>query len=167
MNKREKRQRMLQNQVTRLQRQGAQWQQLSDRLSGARIFFFVLGALFCVFTFLTWGPVPWLMVTAVAFIPFLVMVASHRRVDTAVTRLNIWLEIKQTHLARMTLDWDNLPEPLPVPERLSHPFGVDLDLLGTRSLHQLLDTAVSQEGSTRLRDWLLVAEPQLDIIYQR
>ncbi len=158
---------MLQNQVDRLQRQLDQWQQLSDRLSRARLILFVLAALASGFTFITWGAVPWLLVSLVAFIPFLLMVAGHRRVDTAVSRLKTWLIIKQTHLARLNLDWANLPPPLPLPERLNHPYALDLDLLGPRSLHQLLDTAVSQEGSERLRDWLLDERFDLEVIKQR
>lgn len=167
MNQRDQRQQMLQNQVDRLQRQLDRWQQLSDRLTRARLILFVLAAVVSGFTFITWGAVPWLLVSVVAFIPFLVLVASHRRVDTAVTRLKIWLMLKQTHLARLNLDWENLPPPLPPPERLGHPFALDLDLLGSRSLHQLLDTAVSQEGSERLRDWLLAENPRLEVVKQR
>lgn len=162
-----KRQHMLQNQVERLQARLQTWQALSSRLSRARLILFVLAALVSGFTFLTWGAEPWLLVTAVAFMPFLVLVYSHRQIDTAVTRLTIWLHLKRTHLARLTLDWDNLPAPLPLPDRLSHPFAIDLDLLGPRSLHQLLDTAVSEDGSERLRDWLLAANPEWRTIHNR
>lgn len=118
-------------------------------------------------TFFQWGAMAWLPVTAVAFIPFFLLVIWHRRVDTAVTRLHLYHQIKQTHLARLALDWATLPAPLPVPERLEHPFAIDLDLVGGRSLHQLLDTAVSQQGSERLRDWLLETNPDPATIAQR
>jgi hypothetical protein len=36
-----------------------------------------------------------------------------------------------------------------------HPFAYDIDLVGEFSLHRLLDTAVSREGSQRLHHWLL------------
>jgi DNA mismatch repair ATPase MutS len=54
-----------------------------------------------------------------------------------------------------------------VPPRFDHPFALDLDLVGERSLHQLVDTAVSLEGSQRLRDWLLTAAPDPASIQKR
>ncbi|MEQ9027075.1 MAG: MutS family DNA mismatch repair protein, partial [Aggregatilineales bacterium] len=43
----------------------------------------------------------------------------------------------------------------------NHPFAVDLDIVGQRSVHQLLDTAVSSSGSARLLAWLLTTVPDL------
>jgi hypothetical protein len=48
-----------------------------------------------------------------------------------------------------------------------HPFAADLDLIGDRSLHQLLNTAISSEGSQRLADWLTLTYPNKDVILQR
>jgi hypothetical protein len=89
-----------------------------------------------------------------------VAVAVHRRVDTAVTRFAIWQQMKQTHIARMTLDWAHLPAPKSFPVESDHPFAHDIDLVGEFSLHRLLDTAVSREGSHRLHHWLLNQTPQ-------
>lgn len=162
-----RREQALQGQVRRLAARLAQDRQLSDQIARARLVLFVLAALVSGFTFVTWGATPWLVVTAVVFVPFLVMVVWHWRVDTAVTRTGIYLQRKQTHLARLALAWEDLPAPLPVPERQEHPFAHDLDLLGPRSLHHLLDTAVAHEGSTRLRDWLLETNPDPGMIRQR
>src|SRR5258707_11435668 len=40
-----------------------------------------------------------------------------------------------------------------------HPFAIDLDLTGDRSVTHLLTTAVSYEGSLRLQEWLLAPTP--------
>ncbi|GCE16367.1 MutS family DNA mismatch repair protein [Dictyobacter kobayashii] len=59
----------------------------------------------------------------------------------------------------------------PVPAReeqeVDHPFETDLDISGERSLHRLLNTGVSLEGTLRLRDWLLELEPDSAIINDR
>jgi hypothetical protein len=71
------------------------------------------------------------------------------------------------HLARMNLDWAQLPAydaPGPSP---SHPFEADLDLVGEQSLHHLLDVAISREGSQRLREWLTTTTPDFDRIERR
>jgi hypothetical protein len=67
----------------------------------------------------------------------------------------------------MDLAWQKLPPALPVPSGLDHPFALDLDLIGERSLQRLLDTAVSLEGKERLRDWLLDTQPDYSTIAQR
>lgn len=163
----EKRQQSLQNQIRRLEAQLAQGQQVGSQIARVRLVLFVLAALVSGFTFFTWGAAPWLVVSIFAFAPFIIMVVLHRRVDTAVTRTRIYLQLKHTHQARMNLDWEHLPPPLPVPERQEHPFAFDVDLLGPRSLHHLLDTAVSHEGSEYLRDWLLNSAPDPDMIAHR
>ncbi|MBL1128338.1 MAG: hypothetical protein D8M54_07460 [Chloroflexi bacterium] len=142
-------------------------QERASQIIHFRLLAFVLAAVVSGITFFERGAMVWLPVTALAFIPFIAMVIWHRRVDTAVTHLHLYHVIKQSHLARLALDWANLPPPLPPPERLEHPFAHDLDLVGARSLHQLLDTAVSQQGSERLRDWLLETNPDPALIAQR
>src|SRR5690606_10964915 len=83
-------------------------------------------------------------------------------------RTRLYCQQKQTHLARLNLAWDALPPALPWLDGLpDHPFVHDLDLLGPRSLHRLLDTAVTEEGSRRLQSWLLETNPDLAAIEQR
>ncbi len=167
MDQKAARQHALQQQLERLDGRITQLQQQSQQLSRLRLALFLAAALISGATFLTWGAWPWLVVTLVVFIPFLVVVFLHRRVDTAVIRWQAWRQIKQTHLARMTLDWDNLPPPLPFTAPPDHPFATDLDVMGEYSLHRLLNTAVSDDGSARLRDWLLDTRPDPDPITYR
>lgn len=97
---------------------------------------------------------------------FALLVQRHRRVQAAVRQFQGWQRIKRTHLARMQLDWEQLPaESVAAPR--DHPFAVDLDMTGEYALHRLLDTAVSQNGSERLKDWLLARVPDLETIDQR
>jgi hypothetical protein len=91
---------------------------------------------------------------------FLLVVAYHTRVHSSLRRHQIWLRLKTTHVARMTLDWPRIPLPPEAVPAPGHPFAVDLNLTGERSLHQLIDTAMSREGSARLRAWLLAPEPE-------
>ena len=167
MTKKEKRLQLLQHQLARLARRLTHLQQRSEQLSRWRLLLFVLGALASGAAFLLWGPIAWLSVTAVAFIPFIVSVVIHRRVDSAMTRFAIWQQMKQTHVARMTLAWEQLPPSRPFPVSPDHPFAYDIDVVGDFSLHRLLDTAVSREGSERLQQWLLNQTPQAEAVLQR
>ena len=82
-------------------------------------------------------------------------------------RHQMWRDLKATQLARMTLDWERIPEP-PLHDRdENHPFEIDLDISGRRSLQHLLDMTISHSGSQRLRDWLLHTHPDLETISVR
>lgn len=89
---------------------------------------------------------------------FVAAVVGHGRVKRAIARLEHWRSIKRAHRARLDLDWNGLSEARSDPVSDRHPFA-DLDLTGERSLHHLLDVAVTDGGSARLRDWLLEADP--------
>jgi ABC-type multidrug transport system fused ATPase/permease subunit len=76
------------------------------------------------------------------------------------------LRIKQTHIARMRLDWENIP-PVEDECKIDHPFENDLQISGPRSLHQLINTCYSDEGRSRLHSWLLNCVPDLAAIHAR
>ncbi len=167
MDKKQAKFRALHNQIKRLNGRLTHLHQQDNQLSQIRLGLFIMGGLISGFLFLSYGPIPWILGSMPAFLPFVGLVVYHRGIQTAVSRYTIWLQIKKNHVARMSLDWDTLPLAMPIPPRFEHPFALDVDLLGERSLHHLLDTAVSEEGSLRLREWLIEVDPQLDQILQR
>jgi len=147
-------------QIERLNGRLAHLRHRGEVISRWRLAVFLLGGMIAVTVFLKFGAWQWALTSAAIAVPFLVLVAVHRRVETAVNRHEKWRNIKQTHLARMQLDWDKLPPAEPIaPALADHPFALDLDLVGDHSLHRLMDTAVTVEGSERLRDWLLATAP--------
>jgi hypothetical protein len=107
------------------------------------------------------------LILAFGFILFIVVVYVHRRAEAGLGRYSVYLQIKMTHLARQALDWEHLPSPLDSSVTSEHPFAFDLDLTGECSLHHLLDTAISLQGSERLLDWLLAPVPDFTTISQR
>ena len=145
--------------MLRLDKRLAQYQRQSDWLSRWRLLLFLLSTAVSVYILWQFGPWVWGGITLILIIGFAYTVRLHRRVETAITRHKLWRQLKQMHLARMRLDWDTIPETLPTPPDLDHPFARDLDIIGHRSLHRLLDTAVTHQGSVRLRDWLLETTP--------
>ncbi|MCP5095267.1 MAG: hypothetical protein GY943_06930 [Chloroflexi bacterium] len=167
MNQTQTRSHRLQFQIDKINGRLITLQHKSDQLSKLRLFLFLLGAVVSGTVFLTRGAWPWVGATLLAMQPFVVAVVVHRRIETAVSQFTIWRNIKQTHLARLTLDWEQIPQTLPVLSRFEHPFALDVDLIGERSLHQLLDTAVSAEGSERLRSWLTDIRPERNQMHVR
>ncbi|MEZ4646689.1 MAG: hypothetical protein R3E31_28850 [Chloroflexota bacterium] len=164
---RTQREQALQRQVQRLAQRLNELHEISNRLSRLRLALFLGATAVSFFTLFKAGPWPWVGVSILTSIPFLVAVARHRRIQRAITQHHLWRQIKQAHLARMALDWEHIPATLPAPPRLEHPFAYDLDLLGERSLLRLLDTAVSHGGSDRLQQWLLQTQPDPAAIRQR
>lgn len=101
----------------------------------------------------TWGVIAGF--TAVFFI----VAHFHNRVIQSIRKHHYYSRIKSTQIARIKRDWNALPE-TPLDESPpDHPFGSDLNLVGPRSLHHLIDTAFTKEGSDRLREWLTRTTP--------
>jgi len=156
---RETRLKVLSNQIDRLERRLRRLEALSGRYSWLRLAIVAAGlpavvaALFAVGAWLFW-------LTLAATVTLLgIVVALHRRVEGAIRRHTIWRRFHEEQVARARLDWEQMPTTFRQEPRPAHPFEVDLDLVGARSLHRLLDRATTHGGSRRLRDWLAEAEP--------
>ncbi len=91
---------------------------------------------------------------------FLFVAAYHNRLEDRIHRLRQWRRIKEGHLARLRLDWEQIPE-RSHSNPAQHPYAADLDLIGTHSLLHLLDTTVSWTGRERLAGWLLMQPPEV------
>ena len=83
----------------------------------------------------------------------------HSRVLRRRKRHSQYLVIKQQHLARLHREWESIPHIQSDHVSAEHPFESDLDLFGPRSLHHLIDTSFSVEGSALLRGWLTNLNP--------
>ncbi|HEX8681943.1 MAG TPA: hypothetical protein VF707_06495 [Ardenticatenaceae bacterium] len=159
------RRRALENQVNRLDRRLTQMRRSSDLYGWARLLAFLAALALSVLAYFLVGDwlfwlilIPWL--AAFAF-----FVSIHRRVESAILRHQAWRDMKSHHLARMELDWDTIPDRRPAqPE---HSLELDLDLVGKHSLYRLLDTAVTNEGSQRLRAWLSSPVPDVARTHER
>lgn len=165
VNKQERLQ-LLQRQIARVERRLALLQRLGDRYSWARVAIFFVGVLLSIGAFFVhwqWG----LALAVLTSVIFGVVASRHNTIERSIVRLTLWREIKRTHVARIQLNWSAIPAVEAAPALGEHPFAGDLDITGERSLHQLLNTAVSREGGWRLRDWLLTREPDLAVIRKR
>jgi hypothetical protein len=157
----------LERHCARLRPRLAALERASERLAWARLGVFGVGAAAATVAFVL-GHVRWFEVLLVLMLAvFVALVRIHRRVDAAAACLSGWLAIQSEHVARARLDWAGMPAASPFPARAAHPFESDLDIVGERSLHRLLDVAVSVEGSARLRDWLTTEVPDAERIAAR
>ncbi len=162
------RQHILQRHIDRLDRRAQQLRGQSNRLAWLRAAVFFGGlALTGVVAYFT-GP-GWLtgLVLLLTLVGFGLVVAAHRRLDESLARYEGLRQVKRATLARMNLDWPHIPTITRPAPRYEHPFEADLDIVGDHSLHHLLDTAVTLEGSRRLRAWLTDPTPDLARTHER
>ncbi len=154
-------------QIQRLQQRIGQLDRRSNRYGWIRVGLFFAGLLLglCVAFFAGW----WLGVLCflLAMLIFSLVAYYQQRVDRALTRHKVWLHLKETEVARMRLDWNAIPDAYTPEQQTEHPFEADLDITGKHSLHRLVNTAISTEGTQRLRGWLLTTKPDLKILQAR
>ena len=156
----------LDHQIARLKRRAEFLQAISRRYWNARRAIFIAGALLALaFCSLAGTRAAWVLAGLIAIL-FTVVTVFHNKVRDSLTRISVLIDIKQVQIARIRLHWDRLPPIDPVSTG-DHPFASDLDIVGERSLHRLLDSAVTREGSERLKGWLLSVRPDADQIHQR
>lgn len=161
----------LESMIARLNRRANQLEAISNKYWLARRTIFLCGIVLSLFScrFFS-GTAGWILAGSFLLV-FVVVAIYHRRVRDSITANALMLNIKQILVARIQLDWNLLTHPaesqsLP-PTAGGHPFESDLDITGARSLHRLLDCAVTRGGSDRLRTWLLNSTPEPLIVRQR
>jgi len=129
------------------------------------IFFSGLSLFLISFFFLTQIFV-WISLV-ITVIVFGIATGIHNKIDEGIKKCKIWIAIKKENLARINIEWQNIPERVLPDIEKDHPFNFDLNITGKNSLHQLLDTSTSVEGSMKLRDWLLTKIPSEETILKR
>ena len=139
----------LDRQIARLKRRADFLNEISSKYWTARRIIFVIGILLalamCNFAGRT---LAWLL-AGLLLILFSVVTIFHTRVRDSLTRNSLLIDIKQVQMGRIRLDWDQIPsdDSSSIAPK-SHPFATDLDIIGERSLHRLLGSAVTQEGAS-------------------
>ncbi|MBN2008966.1 hypothetical protein JW960_06450 [candidate division KSB1 bacterium] len=162
----EQRKYFLRRTIARLERRLSKRQAHSRKYSWIRLAIFLTGLVLTILGALSYEPAGWAF-ACLSILIFIPVALVHRRIDKSADQHRLYIKIKQQHLARTELDWGKIPEyrcESPNPE---HPFDVDLKICGPHSLHHLIDTAPSVEGSQLLRDWLLTTHPDKSFIAER
>jgi hypothetical protein len=153
-------------QIKRLEARLIALRAISDRYSWLRLAVMLVGAII-LFPLTIFTTVPIAIVWTIFVVGlFALVVAYHRRVLETIRQFEIWQRLKELHIAQVALDWESLPESSyrPDPE---HPFENDFDVTGRYSLHRVMDTTTTNDAAAKLREWLLITEPDLDATLKR
>jgi hypothetical protein len=162
---RQARERAIERQARRLQYRLGTLRNISNRVSWVRAGIFVGGVVFALVIGTQFNELAALYTFGVTGLLFALAVLYHRHLEHWIATFTIWRDIRSDQLKRMNLDWAGLGSP--TAPRDKNALALDLDLTGPRSLHQLLDTTISRQGSQLLADWLTQAHPNLDEISAR
>lgn len=153
-------------QVQRIDRKIARLQIASNRVSWIRVVVFVAGIASSLGIGIFNALAGWLAFLVTLAI-FVLVVLYHQRLENWKETFAILRDIKLDQLARSELAWNDLPLPAVMTARMNPALARDLDLVGIQSLHHLLDTTVSRQGSQLLADWLTEPDPELEQIHSR
>jgi ABC-type multidrug transport system fused ATPase/permease subunit len=165
--KKEIRHQVLTRHVKRLEGEVIKLQELDRRYFWFRLSVLLAGALGIFIAYQSRQSSMLLIAGLLFLIIFSFVVYFNRKVKRSILRFSLSRRYFGDLLARMDLDWAEIAfAPVNTPDE-EHPFVSDLNLTGSHSLHQLLNTAISRGGSHRLQDWLLEQIPDLDQLSSR
>ena len=161
------RQMVLTRHVERLATEINKLQELDQRYFWIRLVVLLAGAVGLFIAYQSRQSNVLLLAILVSLAVFGLVVYLNRRVRHSILRFKLSRDYFSSQLARMGLDWENIPEAPSTPPGEEHPFASDLNLTGPYSLHQLVNTGISRGGSFRLQDWLLKTVPELEEVNAR
>ena len=158
---------LFQRHIQRLERKLARCETISRRYAWIRLVVFVAGGAVSWGTASLFGATAGWITFVIGAILFTGIEVMHRRVDAWAESFRIWLAIYNEQAARLALDWEHIPHQSAPTDETNPALALDLDLTGPRSLHVLLDSTISRQGSQRLADWLTIGAPKPDKIVAR
>jgi ABC-type multidrug transport system fused ATPase/permease subunit len=157
----------LENSIIRFNTKLIALQKKSRSFGYYRLFIFLLGLLLFLFSFFYLTQLITWIFLAIVLIAWGIVTSIFNKIELEIKKCKLWIRIKKDSLARMRLDWSNIPNKDFTETLNDHPFESDLNITGKNSLLQLLDVSTSKEGCEKLKDWLLIKIPSGEIILER
>lgn len=131
----------------------------STQFTKGRVAVFILGVIYAYFFYGILSDGYYLLGLMICTVAFLILVARHYKVHQSIEKFDHLKSIKEDHIARMELDWDNIPESEIPFTNSEHPFANDLDIIGRHSIRQLVDTSIYEGSHIKLTEWLTTEHP--------
>jgi hypothetical protein len=147
---------LLEKHIERIGRKVIRLEKQSSKISGLRLGLFI-ATLFFAFVSAEYLP-GWLYsIILIGMIGgFLAAIDRHRKVEECIEQFGYLKQIKKEHIARIDLDWENISyKDLDLSEYSNHPYAQDFNIIGERSLFQLMDTSIYDGSREILLKWML------------
>ena len=154
--------------ISRIDRKLVRLSKLSSKISSIRLTLFLVTLLFA---FLVEGRIPGFVYASILIgliIAFLVVVDRHKKVEKFKEKLGYLKQIKSEQIARVELNWEKITfNELEGDNFPNHPYAQDLNIIGKRSLFQLIDTSIYDGSKKILSNWLLKQDRDKTKILER
>ncbi len=157
----------IENEVRRFQKRLDKLESKSRNLGSVKAVVLLTGLIAFFISFFYLSTLTVIIITAVFLICLGILTMFHNKIDKGLKKHRIWIGIKQTNLARVKIDWENLPLRRNERANTQHPFEFDLNISGEYSIHRLMDSSLTKEGSLRLLKWLTALSPSYDDLLYR
>lgn len=161
---------LLERHVQRIERRLDEREALNNTISRIRIGYFLI-AVFTAYasyeSIVKINGLLYLGVLSALIVIFFVLLDRHQKVEESLARFNVLFSINKEHLARLELDWENIPYNEFNFDKGQHPFAKDLNLTGKGSLVHLLDTMIYPESRELLVSWLMKESPDKSTLLNR
>lgn len=138
----------------------------SRRFGNYQLFIFIIEAIIFITLFFSGYEVPSLISVIVYLTIFTVASHLHNKINMSIKKLELMIKIKFMHLARLMLDWQNIPSLSYLANELDIK-GTDLDLVGNESLLRVINTSTSLNAKLLLKEWLSAKVNNLEEIIER
>ncbi|TGE39015.1 DNA mismatch repair protein [Desulfosporosinus fructosivorans] len=125
-----------------------------NRLSNVRLTLFFAGGALAVFLYMTQNSSMGLSILLFTMVSFAGLVVWHQRLRTKQKYIQVLYESYDQALKRLTSEWKEFPDTGEDFRDPAHPYSEDLDLFGTSSLFQWINTAKTFRGREKLKEWL-------------
>ncbi len=153
--------------LKRLARRAARLANRSRAFSWARLATVVAGAVVVYWLFRSVGPNAGVASLVGGIAVFIGLVKMHDRVEESLSQTRLLRRIKELHEHRRALNWSEIPEEPDDIDLRMHPLAADLNIIGPRSLHHLVDACASKGARDVLREWLMDPVPEYERIMRR
>jgi len=141
-------------------------ERISRKYSNFRLLIFITELIIFFILFFLASDIAALISAAAFFAVFSVTTHYHSKLERGIKKLELWIRIKNIHLSRISLDWENIPSLSNFTQK-PETNEIDLDITGTESLLQLINTGTSIGSKSMLRKWLNSKVLKVDEIIER
>jgi len=140
---------------------------LSRQFTWYRLGLFLSGVVIFLLLFFLVSGIAALVSAGIIISAFGLLVMAHNKVDFAVKRFSIWCAHKKENIARIKVDWANIPVKIETTPDDKHNFESDLNISGKFSLLHLINLSVTSGGTQVLHQWLTAGKPEMEQINER
>lgn len=135
--------------------------QEDSRIANLRLLCMILALGLTYWTITNYNGVGQLLLVGLAYAFFIVLVIKHQRLSQRIEQLRGMIVMNNQYLDRMGDGWHQFEDQGMEWMDYDHPYGMDLDIVGARSLFQKISIAHTWHGRKRLAEVLLEGYGQL------